>query len=129
MENIQIFLNVCKFKDLGSFEVWPWRAAGNLKARTIEVKKVEFVSDRMSYIILRGCWCNNILLNVHAPTEDKIDDMKDRFYEELEQAFDKFWKYQMKMLLGDINAEVGRKTFSNQQLCYALRHYYCKVGV
>jgi hypothetical protein len=42
------------------------------------VKRVEFVIDRMSYIILRGCWCD-IILNVHAPTEDKIDDMKDRF--------------------------------------------------
>jgi hypothetical protein len=43
------------------------------------VKKVEFVSDRMSYIILRGRWCNIIVLNVHAPTEDKIDYIKDRF--------------------------------------------------
>jgi hypothetical protein len=41
------------------------------------VKRVEFVSDRLSYVILRGCWCN-IVLNVHAPTEDKIDDMKER---------------------------------------------------
>jgi hypothetical protein len=28
------------------------------------VKKVEFVRDKMSYIILRGRWC---VLNVHAP--------------------------------------------------------------
>jgi hypothetical protein len=38
------------------------------------VTRVEFVSDSMSYIILRGRWCN-IVLNVHAPTEDKIDDI------------------------------------------------------
>jgi hypothetical protein len=31
------------------------------------VKRVEFVSDRMSYIILRSRWCNIIVLNVHAP--------------------------------------------------------------
>jgi hypothetical protein len=31
----------------------------------------------MSYIILRGRWCNIIVLNVHAPTEDKIDHIKD----------------------------------------------------
>jgi hypothetical protein len=48
------------------------------------VKGVEFVSDRMSYIILRGRWLHIILLNVHAPTEDKIDDMKDSFCEGLE---------------------------------------------
>jgi exonuclease III len=56
------------------------------------VKRVEFVSDRMSYIILRGRWCN-IVLKVQAPTEDKIDDIKDGFYEELEQVFDKFPRY------------------------------------
>jgi hypothetical protein len=43
------------------------------------VKKVEFVSDMMSYIILRGCWCRIIVLNVHAPTENKTDDVKDSF--------------------------------------------------
>ena len=30
------------------------------------VKTVEFVSDRMSYIVLRGHWCNIIVLNAHA---------------------------------------------------------------
>jgi hypothetical protein len=73
------------------------------------VKKVEFVSDRMSYMILRGRWCNIIVLNVHAPTEDKIDDMKDIFYKELEHVFYKFRKYHMKILLGDSNAKVGRE--------------------
>ena len=51
------------------------------------VKKVEFVSDRMSYIVLRGRWCNIIVLNMHAPSEDKSDDSKDNFYEELEPIF------------------------------------------
>jgi exonuclease III len=71
------------------------------------VKRVESISDRMSYIILRGCWCDIIILNVHAPTEDKIEDIKDRFYEELEHVFDKFPKYHMKILLGDFNAKSG----------------------
>jgi hypothetical protein len=50
------------------------------------VKRVQFVSDRMSYIILRGGWCHIIVLNVHAPTEYKTDDVKDSFYEELERV-------------------------------------------
>ncbi|PNF22036.1 hypothetical protein B7P43_G10581 [Cryptotermes secundus] len=73
------------------------------------VKRVEFVSDRISYIILKGRWCDSIVMNIHAPTEDKLDDINDRFYEELEQAYDKFLKYSMKILLGDLNAKVGRK--------------------
>jgi hypothetical protein len=30
------------------------------------VRRVKFVSDRMLYIILRGCWCSVIVLKVHA---------------------------------------------------------------
>jgi hypothetical protein len=51
------------------------------------VKRVEFVSDRMSYIILRGRWHDIIVLHVHAPAEDKIDDTKDSFYEKLGLVF------------------------------------------
>jgi exonuclease III len=47
------------------------------------VKRVEFVNDRMLYITSRGRWCDNIVLNVHAPTDGKCDDIKDSFYEEL----------------------------------------------
>jgi hypothetical protein len=61
------------------------------------VERVEFVSDRMSYIILRGRWCHIIVLNVHAPTEDKTTDVKDSFYKKLERVFDKFPKYHTKI--------------------------------
>jgi hypothetical protein len=44
---------------------------------------VNFVSDRMSYIILNGRWCDISVLNVNAPTVDKDDDLKDSLYEEL----------------------------------------------
>jgi hypothetical protein len=44
------------------------------------VKRVKFVSDRMSYIVLRGRWCNVIVLNVHAPSKEKSDDPKDSFF-------------------------------------------------
>jgi hypothetical protein len=40
--------------------------------RTISAfRRTEFVSDRMSYVILRGQWCNIIVLNVHAPCEER----------------------------------------------------------
>jgi hypothetical protein len=58
----------------------------------------------MSSIILRGRWCD-IVLNVHAPTEERIDDIKDSFYEELERVFDKYPKYHTK-ILGDFNANL-----------------------
>jgi hypothetical protein len=63
----------------------------------------------MSYIILRGRWCHINVLNVHAPTDDKTDDVKDNFYKALECVFGKFTKYHFKILLGDLNAKVGKK--------------------
>jgi hypothetical protein len=33
------------------------------------VRRAEFISDRIMYIILRGRWCNIIVLNVHVPWE------------------------------------------------------------
>jgi exonuclease III len=59
--------------------------------------------------VLRGRWCNIIVLNAHAPTEEKSDDSKDSFYEELEQVFDHFPKYHMQILLGDFNAKLRRE--------------------
>jgi hypothetical protein len=47
------------------------------------VRRTEFIDDRMSYIILRGGWCNIIALNVHAPCEDKSGDVNDSFYEKI----------------------------------------------
>jgi exonuclease III len=61
------------------------------------VERVEFVSDRMSYIMLRLHWCDIIVLNVHAPTEDKIGGIKERFYKELERVFDKVPKCHLKI--------------------------------
>ena len=73
------------------------------------MSRVEFVSDRMSYIVLRGRWYNFLVLNVRAPSEEKSDDSKDSFYEELEQVLDHFPKYRINILLGEFNTKVGRE--------------------
>jgi hypothetical protein len=78
------------------------------------VKSVESVIV-MTFIILKGCWCDVIVLNFHAQTEDKAN-MKYNFYEELEHVFNKFSKYYMNILLSDFTAKVSRKVFSNKSL-------------
>jgi hypothetical protein len=59
------------------------------------VKRAEFLGDTMSYRVLRGRWCNFIVLNVHAPIEKKSYDTKDGLCEELKQVFDHFLTYHM----------------------------------
>jgi hypothetical protein len=60
----------------------------------------------------RILWINDPsdrIRNVHAPIEDKTDDVKDSFYEELERVLDKVPKYRMKILLGDFSDKVGKE--------------------
>jgi len=59
--------------------------------------------------VLRGRWLHIIVVNVHALSEEKSEELKDSYYEELEEVFDNFPKYHMKTLLGDFNAKVGRE--------------------
>jgi hypothetical protein len=46
---------------------------------------------------------------VYAPCEDKGDNVKDSFYEELGRVVDQFPRYVMKIILGDLNTKVGRE--------------------
>ena len=73
------------------------------------VTRVEFVSDSVSYIVLRVRWLNITVLNIPGLSEEKSDDSKESLHEELEQVFDHFPKYHMKVLLGDFSAKVGRE--------------------
>ena len=43
------------------------------------LKRVEFVSYRLSYTVLGGRWHNTIVVNVHVPSEEKSDTSKDSF--------------------------------------------------
>ena len=85
------------------------------------VKRVEFVSDRTSYFIQRGRWCNIIVLKVHAPTKVKCIYPRDRFYGKLGQVFYYFPKYHTKILLEHFNTKLGREdifklTIGNERL-------------
>jgi hypothetical protein len=61
-----------------------------------------------------------MVLYVHAPSEEKSDNLKDSFYKELEQVFDYFPRYHIKILLG-FNAKGEREnsfkpTIGNESL-------------
>ena len=72
--------------------------------------------------MLRGRWHNIIVVNVHAPSEEKSDESKHSFYEEVEQVFDHFPKCHIKMLLGDFNAKVGRENIFKPKIGQKSHH-------
>ncbi|XP_060665791.1 uncharacterized protein LOC132798086 [Drosophila nasuta] len=51
----------------------------------------------------------SFLICAHAPTEEKDDATKDAFYAELDRAYGRCPSHDIKILLGDFNAKVGRE--------------------
>lgn len=49
------------------------------------------------------------ILNVHAPTETKEDEIKDAFYTEIEQVLNSIPSTDVKVILGDFNAQIGKE--------------------
>jgi hypothetical protein len=52
---------------------------------------------------------NYSIINAHAPTGDKDDEAKDKFYLELETIYNQRPTDDIKMVLGDFNANVGKE--------------------
>jgi len=77
----------------------------------------------MSYVALRGHWFNTIVSILHALSEEKSDDSKESFYEELEQVFDHFPKYHIKIPLGTFNAKLGREDIFKLTIRNASLHH------
>ena len=88
---------------------------GNLEMRTalfwvIIAQQVVVISNRRFRTTFRSHAQGFFFFLILEPWGwDRSDESKDSFYEELEQVFDHFPKYHMKMLVGDFNAKVGRE--------------------
>lgn len=77
------------------------------------VKRLEeypvHISDRVTTLRLHLDGDNFLnVISVYAPTLDKSDDIKDKFYEELVRCLDNISAKEQVLLLGDLNARVGR---------------------
>jgi exonuclease III len=58
---------------------------------------------------VRGLFFNYSLIGVHAPTEEKDDDEKDNFYDDLDQIYEECPKRDVKIIIGDLNAKIGQE--------------------
>ncbi|XP_025405340.1 craniofacial development protein 2-like, partial [Sipha flava] len=67
------------------------------------------VNDRICYIKISGRHFDLILINCYAPTKDKADDIKEKFYDELETVMNSLPTHSLKMIVGDFNAKIGRE--------------------
>ncbi|XP_045496887.1 craniofacial development protein 2-like [Colias croceus] len=73
------------------------------------VIKFVAVSDRICVIRIKSRFSHITIVNVYAPTEITDDSQKDLFYEDLELVYDQIADYDVKIVVGDLNAQVGRE--------------------
>jgi hypothetical protein len=68
------------------------------------------INERLCILRVKGGFFNNSLINIHAPTNDSEEEAKDQFYEKLERAYSACPKNDVKLVMGNANAKVGRET-------------------
>ena len=70
------------------------------------------ISERVLTARLHSRHINISVVVAYAPTEDAADGVKDEFYQQLSGAFDELPGHDVKFLLGDFNARIGRDNSS-----------------
>ena len=63
----------------------------------------------MCWLRIRGKFFNYSIINAHAPTEDKYDIEKNAFYDGLRNLYNACPKYDVKLIIRDLNAQTGKE--------------------
>lgn len=67
------------------------------------------VSERMCTLRIKARFFNITIICVHAPTEETEDAIKDAYYDQLEEVYDAAPRHDVKIIMGDLNAKIGRE--------------------
>jgi len=84
-------------------------------------KDFKIINERICYLRLKAKWFSCTLINLHEPTNEKMEEVKEEFYNLLEQNRNQIANSDIKIILGDFNAKVGKEdiykpTISNESL-------------
>jgi len=63
----------------------------------------------MCWLRIRRKFFNYSIINAHAQREDKSDTKKDVFYDGLRNLYDACHKCDVKLIIGDLNAQIGKE--------------------
>lgn len=73
------------------------------------VSDFKAISDRLCTLRLKGKYQKITFVNIHAPSEEKGIELKEQFYSKLDEVYEAIPRYDMKIILGDANAKIGRE--------------------
>jgi hypothetical protein len=67
------------------------------------------ISDRICKLRVKGKFYNMTLINIYAPTEDKEEEIKEQFCDELRRNLERVPKHDVIITLGNMNAILGKE--------------------
>ncbi|XP_062714037.1 uncharacterized protein LOC134290845 [Aedes albopictus] len=67
------------------------------------------IDERMCRLRIKARFFNFSIINVHSPHSGSTDDDKDAFYAQLEREYDRCPNHDVKIIIGDLNAQVGQE--------------------
>jgi len=74
------------------------------------VKDLKIINERICCFRLKAKWFSCTPINVHAPTNEKTEEIGEEFYNLLEQNINEIARSDIKIILGDFNAKVGNES-------------------
>jgi hypothetical protein len=80
---------------------WQWKETARA------VISWEPISDRVITVRLQARYSKVTLIQVYVPTNAASDQDKDKFYEQLQNVLDATPEHDMKLIMGDVNAQIG----------------------
>lgn len=72
------------------------------------------INGRICTLRLKTKFFNLSFINAHAETEDKEEITKKEFYQRLERAYDSISTNNVRVVLGDLNAKIGKEPVYKQ---------------
>ena len=69
----------------------------------------ELHNKHLCKLRVKGKYNNITLINAYAPTEDKTEEIKEQFYDDLQYMVDKVPESDLMIILGDVNAKLGKE--------------------
>jgi exonuclease III len=74
------------------------------------VKDFRIIDERIGCLKLKAKWFSCTLINVHAPTNENTVEIKEEFYNLLKQNINQIARSDIKIILGELNAKVGKES-------------------
>jgi len=86
----------------------------------MNILSFEPYNERLCKLWIKGKFNNLPIISVHAPTEEKTDEEKEKFHEDLQIVHNKIPKHDIVIILGNLNAKIGKEDVAGKHTLHEI---------